>query len=245
MKRKSFLSSIGKGVMLSALLPHLAFSNNAQQPFFLLITGGGVSLQDLKEKVFPSALGQCTNLFTSVHDMLVSNHELSHTAGFEALCGLDLKNLSYSSGQETAIFYTSNQSGRLDKKHSFLKDEESFEAALNYKINHPQSSIICYLNEADAGHYSIEKYNLAITRYAEFSKKLILALSNKNLLMNGNIAIASEIGRDLLPTEKNSGWHHVCPESRKTTCLWISRFPATPTITNPVQIVPLLKGRHS
>lgn len=223
MRRKKFLGLLGKGAALSLLLPDLAFTFAQRKSFFVLITGGGIPSNDLTEKVFPAALKNCENKNYKVQELFFQGKNLSHYDALHALCGLSPMHGNYSKNEALRLFHTSSY---LNTQNSFLTDEESFNAALQYKIRNPESSVICYLNGADAAHYSIISYREALENYQLFAQKLTAVLQGHK----GEIIIGSELGRDFKPGTPESGWHHVCEESRKTKCLWISGSTEIPPL---------------
>jgi hypothetical protein len=243
MKRKSFLSALGKGALLTALLPELALSATKQPTFFLLITGGGVAAQDLKEIVFKPILGQSTNLTSSVHDLWLNATALTHGEGITALTGLSHKDFIQPQDTSLKTFSTSHQFAALNTENVFSADKDTFRAALDWKKNHPQQSVICYLNEADAAHYSSEKYAQALMAYAGYAKQAKEEFLLKKQAGAYHLLIASELGRDPQENISDEGWHHVCPESRKTACLWISPFANQPALQHPEQILPYLQQK--
>lgn len=218
---------VGKGAIISSLLPELAFSFTAKKPFFLLITGGGVSQDDLNKSIFPASLEKKQDYSFAVQEVYFAGKNLSHHDAVAALTGVRFNEKNNFPESGIKFFHTSHLP-ILDNARG--KDKATFEAALSFKNENPGSSVICYLNEADAAHFSEEAYRQAIQDYGHYAKQLTESLVGRDKRIQTDIIIGSELGRDIQPSDMAEGWHHVCEESRKTICLWISPSNVIPKV---------------
>ena len=242
MKRKSFLSNLGKGAIMLALLPENILAVEQRNSFFLLVTGGGTFTNDLEEKVLSPLLGQCTNVRAQIQNLVYVGKELSHENAFFELTGFSLQNPNENDQLKCSLFFTGHLNGGLKNKKVFLNDNDCFQAALAFKKERPSQSVICYLNEADAAHYSIDEYQSSLNNYAKYAALLLEEANYNDEMTSCDFIVSGEMGRDAMPDSHESGWHHVCEESRKTKCLWISRNSSLPILHYTHQIKGLIQN---